>query len=293
MPRPAISRQSARSPRCCRRAAGQHGGWFRGTGGFGSLAGNAAAPGFSADGGGFLAGLDRPLAPDVLAGAAAGYTHTGVSEQSTSSGAVDTLRLALYGGDWGPAVLSATAGWAHDWIDTSRGFSGIGAAAESHGGNEATAGGQAARAFPLGAAVVAAKTGLQYLHLGESGFAESGANGQDLASANRSTDSLQPFIRLSATRPYDTAGGVAVAPALRLGYAREVLSNSRALTVSAIDGTAFFVEGVKPSRDILTAGVGFTARAREDLFLFARYDALLPVGNTIDHTFSAGLRLVF
>ena len=276
------------------RVAGSYGGWFRGIGSFGSLAGNAAAPGFSAATGGFLAGLDRPLAPGWFAGGAAGYAHSGVNEQSTSSGAIDTARLALYGGgEWGPVVLSTTAGYAHDWIDTGRGFAGVGTAAESHGGNEATAGAQGARFFRFGEVALAAKAGVQYLHLGESGFAETGANGLDLVSGNRSTDSFQPYLRLSAARDFETADGLDLAPTVRLGYGREVLSNSRAVTVGALDGTAFLVEGVKPSRDLLTAGVGLTARARDDLFLYARYDALLPVGNTIDHTVSAGLRLAF
>ena len=275
-------------------ATGRYGGWFRGIGSFGSLAGNATAPGFSADSGGFLAGLDRSLAPSWFAGAAAGYTHSGANEQSTGSGAIDTARLAFYGGgEWGPVALTATAGYAHDWIDTSRSLSGLGTAGEGHGGNEATAGAQVLRSFAFGEAVVAAKAGLQYLHLSENGFAEGGADGMDLSSGNRSADSLEPYVRLSAVREFVTAGGLAVAPVLRLGYAREVLSNSRAVTVTAIDGAAFLVEGVKPSRDMLTAGVGATVRARDDLLLFARYDALLPVGNTIDHTVSAGLRLRF
>lgn len=275
-------------------AAGRYGGWFRGVGSFGSLEGNASAPRFSADAGGFLAGLDRPLAPGFLGGFAAGYTHSAVNEQAASSAAVDTARFAFYGGgEWGPAVVSTAVSYAHDWIDTGRGFYGIGTAAESHGGNEAAAGAQTARFFQFDAAALAAKAGVQYLHLGESEFSENGANGLDLASGNRSTDSFQPYLRLAATRTFVTAENSVVAPTLRLGYAREVLSNSRAVNVSAIDGTAFLVEGVKPSRDMLTAGVGVTVRMRTDLFLFARYDALLPVGNTIDHAVSAGLRLRF
>ena len=275
-------------------AAGQYGGWFRGIGSFGALDGNATAPGCGAAPGGFRAGLDHPVWPGVMVGAAAGYSYSGVDERSTSSGAIDTARLALYGGgQWGSAVLTATGGYAHDWIDTSRGLAGIGAATESHDGNELTAGAQAAQAFPFDAAVVTAKAGVQYLHLSEGGFGESGADGFDLSSGNRGTGSFQPYARLSAARTFITANGLAIAPEVRLGYGREVLSNSRTVTVAAIDGTAFLVQGVKPSRDMLTAGAGITVRAREDVILFARYDSLLAVGNTTDHTVSAGVRLRF
>jgi outer membrane autotransporter protein len=114
----------------------QYGGWFRGIGSFASLNGYPTAPGFGANSGGFLVGIDRPLDPDLYLGAAAGYIHTGVQEHSTSSGGTDTGRFMVYGGGWaGPALWAATAGYAHDGINTTRGFAGVGTAKEAHGGN--------------------------------------------------------------------------------------------------------------------------------------------------------------
>ncbi|HEX2647544.1 MAG TPA: autotransporter domain-containing protein, partial [Candidatus Dormibacteraeota bacterium] len=80
---------------------------------------------------------------------------------------------------------------------------------------------------------------------------------------------------------------------LRLGYAREVLSNARLLTVATVGGASFPVSGVKPSRDIVTAGLGLTMTAGQQLSLYANYDAVLPAGNTTEHVVSAGLRLRF
>jgi fibronectin-binding autotransporter adhesin len=76
---------------------------------------------------GFLAGIDQPLGDQTWLGAAAGYSHTGLSEHSTSSGDMDTGRIALYGGSrLGPAVLSATTGYAYDRITTTRPLAGSG-----------------------------------------------------------------------------------------------------------------------------------------------------------------------
>jgi len=53
------------------------------------------------------------------------------------------------------------------------------------------------------------------------------------------------------------------------------------------------VQGVKPSRDILTAGVGVTARTQDNFYLYANYDSVLRTGDTLGQTVSAGLRLRF
>jgi fibronectin-binding autotransporter adhesin len=272
----------------------QYGGWFRGIGSFAALNGNASAPGFGANSGGFLVGIDRPVEPDLYLGAAGGYIHTGVQEHSTSSGDTDTGRFMLYGGGWaGPALWTATAGYAHDGINTARGFAGVGTAREAHGGNELTLAAQGSVPMMVNGATVTPKAGVPFLHLHESAFGETGANGLDLSSGPRSTDSLQPYVALSVAQTFGTPAETQVTPELRLGYSYEVLSNSRVLTVGTLDGTNFLVQGVNPSRNMLTAGVGVTVRARDDVFLYANYHALVRTGNTTMQTVSAGLRIRF
>src|SRR5262249_37570637 len=111
----------------------RYGGWFWGAGNFASLNGSTTAPGFTARSGGFLAGIDQPAGDEAWLGAAAGYSHTGLSEHVTSSGDMDTGRVALYGGTrLGSAVLTATMGYAYDRITTARPLAGIGTAQEGH-----------------------------------------------------------------------------------------------------------------------------------------------------------------
>jgi outer membrane autotransporter protein len=274
------------------------GAWFRGVGGFASLDRGDSAPGFNASSGGFLAGFDRPVAPNLFLGIAAGYLHTDVNEHALSNGRVDSGRVALYGGGWwGPSLLTGTAGYAYDWISTARSLDGIGSASGGHDGHELAIAGQWSLPLPVpgiwGTATVTPKLGVQYLHLYETGFKEAGASGFNLSAGNNDIDSVQPFVGVAASEKYVTAGGTEITPELRLGYSREVASNNRVLTVAAIDGTPFLTRGVRPGRDLVTAGAGITMRAQDNLYLYANYDAVLHTGNTSDQTVSAGLRIRF
>jgi outer membrane autotransporter protein len=203
-----------------------------------------------------------------------------------SSGIENSARLAVYGGVFsGPSLFTATAGYAHDWFDTRRGITEIGTAAQSHGGNEATLAGQwslpwQTAGFGGGLATLTPKAGIQFVHLSEGSFSESGASGFDLASGNRSTDSFQPYVGVAASQKFVTAGGTEITPELRLGYAYEALSNPRLLTVTAVDGANFPVSGVKPSRNQLTGGLGLTLQSGPNLSFYATCDAVLPTGNT-------------
>ena len=140
---------------------------------------------------------------------------------------------------------------------------------------------------------VTPRAGVQFLNLFESDFAETGANGFNLSNRGRNTDSFQPYVAVSSWRSFVTDEGIAITPEVRLGYSREALSNSRQLTVATVNGTDFPVQGVKPSKNMLTAGVGLTLRAQDNVYLYANYDAVVPTGNTTYQIVSAGLRIRF
>ena len=278
-------------------ALASQGAWFRGIGDFASVSRNAAARGFTGASGGFLAGFDRPVATNIHLGFAAGYEHSEINEGSAASGQLDSGRVAAYGGGWlGPSLLTGTAGYAYDRISTARRL-GVGTAAQAHDGNEFSIAGQWSLPTPVaglaGTAVVTPKIGVQFLHLTEDGFSETGAAGFDLSSRGHDTDSVQPFLGVAAAEKFLTADGNQITPEIRLGYSREMLNTNRILAVAATDGTLFVARGVKPSRDMLLAGVGVTLRARDNVFLYANYDAILPTGNTSNHAVSGGLRVRF
>jgi outer membrane autotransporter protein len=279
-------------------ALSAQGAWFRGIGGFASVNGSSTAPGFTGSTGGFLAGYDRPVAPNIYLGVAGGYLHSNIDEHSTSSGTDESARFNVYGGMLaGPSLFSATAGYAHDWFGTNRGLAGIGTAAENHGGNEATAAGQWSLPLPIagygaGTATLTPKAGIEYLYLSEDAFSETGASGFDLANAGHGTNSLQPYLGAAVSQKFVTEGGTQIAPELRLGYAHDMF-DTRLLTVTTVSGASFPVEGVKPSRDQLSAGLGVVMQAAANVSAYADYDTILHTGNTTEQTIQAGLRIRF
>jgi len=272
------------------------GAWFRGIGGFTSLNGSSTAPGFTGETGGFLAGYDRPVAGNIYLGVAGGYLHSNIDEHSTSNGTESSARFALYGGAvLGPSLVAATAGYAHDWLDTNRGIAGIGTASESHGGNEATVAGQWSLPLTIhglsgGTATLTPKVGFQFVHLSEDSFADSGAGGFDLSASGHGTDSFQPYLGATVAQKFTTDSGAEITPELRLGYAYEALANSRLLTVTTASGFNFPVTGIAPSRSQCTTGIGVAMVAGPNLSLYADYDVTLPTGNTTAQTVQAGLR---
>ncbi|MBV9551231.1 MAG: autotransporter outer membrane beta-barrel domain-containing protein, partial [Alphaproteobacteria bacterium] len=279
-------------------ALATEGAWFRGIGNFASVNGNSSAPGFTGSTGGFLAGWDRPVGENFYLGAAGGYLHSNIDEHSTSNGTEQSARFALYGGAVvGSSLFTATAGYAHDWFHTTRGIAGIGTAAESHAGDEATA--DAQWSLPLqiagwggGIASLTPKLGIQYVHLSEGAFGETGGSGFDLSSGSRGTDSLQPYVGAALSQKFVTDNGVEFAPELRFSYLHDVF-NSRFLTVTTVSGAAFPVTGVAPSRDQVSTGFGVVVAAAPNLNFYANYDATLHTGNTTEQTVQAGLRWKF
>ena len=88
-----------------------------------------------------------------------------------------------------------------------------------------------------GVAMLTPKLGIQYLHLHETAFHETGADAFGLSARTNDTDSIQPFAGVAAAEKFITADGSEITPEARLAYSRDVLNNNRVLAVAATDGT--------------------------------------------------------
>ena len=266
--------------------------WFHAIGDFANLNGSRA-PGFNTREGGFLAGIDQPVSDELTVGAAFGYSHTNLSESTGSSGTLDTPRLALYGSfGAGPWAFDATIGYAHDSIDAARPITALGETASStHDGDEATGAVQATRSFMLGGVSVLPAAGLQYAHLFEESFSESGASGFDLAVSSRRTDSLRPFIGTSAAEAFTTEGGWLLIPEADITYSHEFMNTP--LSLVQVGGGSFTALGLTPARDRLMLGGAVTAKLGDRLALTADYHATVPTGNLLQQTVSVGLSYTF
>ncbi|HXE30143.1 MAG TPA: autotransporter domain-containing protein, partial [Stellaceae bacterium] len=271
-------------------AMAQFGGWFRAVGNFASLS-SASVPGVDTQGGGFMAGLDRPIAPNLTAGIAAGYSHTNLSQHDSENGTLDTPRIAAYGSyAMGPWAFDATVGYAYDHVSEKRPLAGIGTASSSHDAHEATGAAQASYRFDYAGFAIMPNAGLAYVHLFDGGLTESGTPGFNLDVMHRNSDSLRPFIGVSASEPITTSG-MRLVPEADIRYSHELFATAPSLVF--VGGGNFAVNGITPSHDLLTLGGGVTAAMSDRLDLFADYHATLPTGNYWQQTISAGARYKF
>lgn len=274
-------------------ALAQNGGWFRATGGFGSIDGNNGAPGLDSYGGGFMAGYDRQVTDTLLLGAAVGFSRTQINQDDGSSASVNTPRLTLYGSyEVQRFALDLSLGYGFDRIKM-RNQSAGGTAKSAHDAHELVAAMQMGYAIDLPSSVVLTpKVGVDYLHLFEDGYKESGAGAFDLEAKSSDTDSLKPHVGVSVAKTFTTDNGWNLTPEVSLTYSREMLDDSHQAQV-LVGGGSFTVEGVKLTRDELALGTELTAQMSQTFELFGGYTAILPIGNTVSHNFEAGLRASF
>jgi fibronectin-binding autotransporter adhesin len=266
------------------------GGWFKAIGSFASLDGSITTPGFDTQAGGFLTGFDKAISANFTAGIAAGYLHTNLSEAGGASGSLDTPRLAVYGTyTLGNLAVDATAGYAYDFINSSRPFATLGqTASSSYNGQEANAALQvSARANFAGITFMPA-AGLAFVHVAQNGVGESGAPGFNLSVNGNSANSLRPFVGVTAAKSYTTDGGTVITPEADIAYSYETLATTPPSLIQ-VGGGSFTVPGLMPSRSQLTLGGGITAQLTDTLAFEAAYHITPPTGNLLSQTISLGL----
>jgi fibronectin-binding autotransporter adhesin len=271
-------------------AVGQMGGWFKAIGSFASLDGSITTPGFDTQAGGFLAGFDKAVSSNLTVGIAAGYLHTNLSEAGGASGSIDTPRLAVYGTyTLGNFAVDATAGYAYDFIDSSRPFASLGqTASSSYNGQEANAALQVSTRANFAGITFMPAAGLAFVHVAQTGVSESGAPGFNLNVNGNGANSLRPFIGLTAAKSYTTDGGTVITPEADIAYSYETL-NTTPPSLVQVGGGSFTVPGLMPSRSQLTLGGGVTAQLTDTLAFEAAYHITPPTGNLLSQTISLGL----
>lgn len=249
--------------------------WVTASGSSTKVGGTGNAPGFLTHAYGVLAGAEGRLGAATV-GAAGGYTHTTLGEDTTgASGAIDTLRVAFYGAQPVGAVnLSATVGYGLEFFSQKRPFGSVGTAEGDHLAHEFTAATQASLPMEAGGIRLAPHVGLRYAYVRGSGFGENGANGQNLQVSPDSARSLQPYVGVTL----DKAFGDAVRPVnvqLRVGYAHELMNAGRVVQVQSQDGTVFAAPGTDLPRSFLTTGASVTLQAAKATTVSLGVDATI------------------
>jgi outer membrane autotransporter protein len=174
----------------------RYGAWVRGVGSFLDVDNQNGASGFSASGGGVIAGIDHSFGPVTL-GVAGGYSGTNFTQNDGETGDVQTIRGMVYAHyRAAPQILiDGVAGFAYDCIHTARPITSLGStASETHNGFEENLPVQAGYVMPWEGFTVIPRVGAQYLHMSENKFSESGGSGFNLTRGSRNIDSFQPVI---------------------------------------------------------------------------------------------------
>ncbi|CAJ0740614.1 autotransporter domain-containing protein [Ralstonia mannitolilytica] len=248
--------------------------WATASGSSTKVGGTGNAPGFLTHAYGFLAGAEGRLGAATV-GAAGGYTHTTLGEDTTgASGAIDTLRVALYGAQpMGAINLSATVGYGLDFFSQKRPFGSVGTAEGDHLAHEFTAATQASLPLEMGGLRLAPHLGLRYAYVRGSGFGEDGANGQNLQVGPDSARSLQPYVGVTLDKAFGDVRPVNMQ--LRLGYAHELMNAGRVVQVQSQDGTVFAAPGTDLPRSFLTTGASVTLQAAKATTVSLGVDATI------------------
>ena len=240
-----------------------------------------------------LAGIDTAITDDIVAGIAAGYTHTDLAQTDGSTGAIDTPRAMVYG-SYTPMPdfsFNAIAGIAFESINTVRPVAALGAnAVEGHNGLEENLALQGAYSIPVDGFMVVPNAGMQYVHHAEDKFAETGASGFNLSSGSTHIDSFQPILGVNVVRPFVTDGGTHITVEGKVAYSRELLSISRNEVLTTASGALSPATSVTPARNTLTFGPTVTAQATNELQVYADYKATLGLGKSTGHTVFVGAR---
>lgn len=242
-------------------------------------------------------GFDREVDKGVRIGAAGGYDHTSLSTFNgiNANGETNSMRFAIYGSKAFEhnITLDAQIGYALHMIDGDRFESNTGTTATNfHHANEVSTGFQVSKKFNVSGFTFKPKAGINYAHVDEDGYIETGAGLFNATIASKSINSLRLSTGFGISHHMKPRDGFAFTPEVHIKYSYEALDSSSA-TSGSQRGIGFVSTGVEPSHHILTTGIGFSANLDDNLSAFGNYDVNLPTGNSFEQTFTLGMRISF
>ncbi len=238
--------------------------WAQGVGGWGRFEGAGDAAGVHRDLRGFFAGLDRTLASNWLAGAAAGYTNSSVNIVNPASSAdIDTAYLADYTAlALGRFNLRGAAAASFSTIDAGRNMA-FANFTDFEGARYRAATAQVFGELGYGMALgrIAAEpfAGLAFVYLHSGSFAESGGSGIAALSGSAANDSVgYTTLGVRAAADDRLANDMVLTPRASAAWQHVVgpLTPAAALAFE-MNGATFTSGGVPLARDAALVQAGF------------------------------------
>jgi outer membrane autotransporter protein len=268
------------------------GAWERNSGYSYRINQDGPVAGYYAQGGGITAGMDQRWGK-ALGGFSVGDGSTDLTLADGESGTIGSPNANLYGAlDLGVVDLGASVGYAYDSFSATRPITSVmQTASGSYTGQEESGAIQAGIPLSAGGVALLPKAGVEYAHLSDAGFTESGATVFDLAVAGHDSNSLRPFLGLTLNKGF-VLGAWRFCPNVDMGWSYETMNEGLQGTATA-GGESFTLAGQTPAPGEFSAGGGFSAQVAGDFSLNTDYQTLLPIGNAREQTLSIGLRYQF
>lgn len=269
--------------------------WIQGMGNWSRIDGDGNAAGVRSSTGGFLMGVDAPVADAWRLGLMAGYSRSDFdANDRASSGHSDNYHLGAYGGgQWG--ALGLRGGLAYSWHDiaTRRSVAMPGFADRLKAGYD----GRTAQAFiDLGYRIETAAVALEpfanlaYVNLRTDGYRESGGAAA-LHASGQTTETTFTTLGLRAASGFELGRAQAMARG-SLGW-RHALGDVRPVATQAFSvGAAFTVAGVAIARDSAVIEAGLDLQVTPRTVLGLAYQGQLASAAR-DHGVRANLAIRF
>ena len=277
------------------------GAWGGAIGGLGTIGANQSPGGLTYNLGGFAAGIDRRVTPNLLLGVTAGYTSgTQWVSGFQGAGTTNTLQAGLYGSFSQQAFyLDGLAGYAYSDNQMQRliaipGLSSMTAQGRT-GANQFFGQLEAGYRVDIGgtaAAFVTPFARLQGATATQNAFSESGAGALSLNVAAQTTNSLRSVLGTQLGGSMDLGWRDKLALQLRLGWSHEYADTSRPVTSAFAGAPAvpFTTFGVSPQRDGILLGLSGNTMVAEATSVYFRYEGDFS-GQDASHALTAGVRV--
>jgi uncharacterized protein with beta-barrel porin domain len=274
--------------------------WLQSSDGFGSVAATNDVIGFNKSNVGFLAGYDSPLSPGLTGGIMGGYLHTNVtSTDSTEQAGVDGYQFGVYGRRaFGNFDISLLGGYVIDHFNVTRTITlgtDVNQLAGLFDGNQINGALQFDYRLVDVDTTIKPIIGLQYAHLTENAFTETGSDSINLAIPAQSYDSLRPYLGLGENWSLGVGKGAILIPQVQVTVSQELINTSATQIQTAFQGATidpFTVTGTTPDGTDFGVGAGAQLTLDKALNFFVNYNGHFSGSQSLN-TFNGGVNLAF
>lgn len=289
------SYQNGAAPPMSRRTQSRNYAWVGGYGLGGQASSNGNAQGFNYGYSGTSFGIDHYVGENTIVGVAGGYAGSQVRTDSQAQSAnVSSLQAGLYA----TRVVDnrytyGILGYSHEAYDTTRLLPTSLTARGDYDGYQLSSYVESGLMHRWGAWDIQPSVGLQYIHLSQNAFTESGAGGAGLTVGGSGTDSCRGSLGLRFVRPTPVAQ-MMVIPTLQARYGYEFCNVDRLVTAnfSGIAGSTFTTAGNQLGRNFGQYGVGVNTIVTRNVGTYIGYD-LVTSDQAISHSGNGGLQFIW